>query len=87
VSATQVLGPNQVIGSSTNVSLSVTASGGILNLKWPTTSALVNVLTSANLGAGAVWTPANGALSLDGSGNYKLTMPVSTSTQFFRLQQ
>jgi hypothetical protein len=58
-------------------------------LTWPTTSALVTLLSSPALGTGAVWTPvntANGALAVVGS-NYQVTVPDTGSAQFFRLQQ
>ncbi len=89
IAADYALGPNQMIGTSTNVSLSVSMSGGNVVIKWPTTSALVTVLSSPTLGNGAVWTPvstANGALAAVG-GNYQLTVPATGGTQYFRLQQ
>jgi hypothetical protein len=57
-----------------------------LIVKWPTTSALVNLMSSPVLGSGAVWTPASGTLTATG-GNYQMTMPMTGSTMFFRLQQ
>jgi hypothetical protein len=89
IAADYALGPDQLIGTSTNVSLSASVSGGNLILKWPTASALVTLLTSPTLGSGAVWTPvstANGALTAVG-GNYQVTMPETGAAQFFRLQQ
>jgi hypothetical protein len=88
IAADHALGANQLIGTSTaTVSLSASISGTNTVIKWPTSSALVNVMTSTTLGSGAVWTPANGTLTTDGSGNYQLTVPTSSSAQFFRLQQ
>ncbi len=75
IAADHALGANQLIGTSTNVSLSVTRSGNNLNIKWPTTSALVNLVSSPQLGAGAVWTSITANLTLDGSGNYQMTVP------------
>jgi hypothetical protein len=87
VKADYALGPNQVIGTSTNVSLKGSVTGGNLLIKWPTTSALVTVMASPTLGSGAVWIPVNGTLTTDGSGNYQMTVPNSGTTQFFRLQE
>jgi hypothetical protein len=88
IAADHALGPNQFIGTSTaTVILSASRSGGNLIIKWPTTSALVNLVSSPALGAGAVWTPVNGTLTTDGSGHYQMTIPASGSAQFFRLQQ
>lgn len=85
IRADAALGPDQLIGTSTNVSLSASASGGNLTISWPTTSALVTLLSSPTLGSGAVWTPVNVTLTVV-SGKYRATLPVSGGTQFFRLQ-
>lgn len=87
IAANQALGPNQLIGTSMNVSLAVTsAGGGNVVLKWPTSSALVDVMSSPVLGAGAVWTSVNRTLTVVG-GNYQMTVPITGTAQFFRLQQ
>ena len=89
IAADYALGPDQLIGTSTSVSLSASVSGGNVILKWPTTSALVTLLSSPTLGSGAVWTrvnTANGALTVGGS-NYQVTVPDNGVAQFFRLQQ
>jgi hypothetical protein len=84
--ADHALGPNQLIGTSTNVSLSASVSGGNVVISWPTTSALVDLISSPVLGPGAVWTPvSNGSLVVVG-GNYQMTIPVTGSARFFRLQ-
>lgn len=88
IAADHALGPNQLIGTSTTVRLTASMSGGNIVLKWPTTSALVSVMTSSSLGAGAVWTPAAGTLiTTDAGSNYQMTVPASGTAQFFRLQQ
>lgn len=87
VAADYALGPNQVIGSNTNVTLSASLTGGELTLAWPTSSALVNLQSSPVLGPGAVWTPVTGTLTVAG-GNYVMTLPATAATaQYFRLQQ
>ncbi len=86
IKADAALGPNQLIGTGTNVSLTATLSGGNILITWPATSALVNLLASPTLGAGAVWTSANGTLTVVG-GNYQMTVPATGSAQYFRLQQ
>ena len=86
ITAAQVLGPNQVLGTSMNVSLSAAVSGGNLTLKWPTTSALVTLSSSSTLGSAAVWTPVTAPLTEVGS-NYQITVPVTSGQLFFRLQQ
>jgi hypothetical protein len=86
IKADAALGPNQLIGVSTNTSLTVTKSSGNLIIKWPTTSALVSLMSSPVLGSGAVWTQVN-AVPVVVGGNYQVTLPVSSSNQFYRLQQ
>jgi len=73
IAADYALGPNQLIGTSMNVTLSASLAGGNLVIKWPTTSALVNLMSTPTLGAGAVWSQANGTLTTDGSGNLQLS--------------
>src|ERR1022692_3945023 len=86
IMADSALGPDQFIGTTTNVSLTVTRSGGNLIIKWPTSSALVALMSSPALGAGAVWSPVNSVPTIVG-GNYQATVPISGSAQYFRLQQ
>jgi hypothetical protein len=86
IMADHALGSNQLIGTATNVSLTATKSGGNVVVKWPTTSALVSLVSSPTLGAGAVWTPVTGNLTA-ASGNYQMTVPNSGAAAFFRLTQ
>ena len=87
IAADHALGPNQLIGTSTTVSLSASLSGGNLMIAWPTNSALVTLISSPVLGPGAVWTSVNtGSLVVVG-GNYQITIPAAGSARFFRLQQ
>ena len=85
IEADAALGPNQLIGVSTTVSLSAKRSGKNLLLQWPTSSALVNLMSSPSLGASANWTPVVGPPTTAG-GNYQATVTPSGTTQFFRLQ-
>jgi hypothetical protein len=86
IAADYALGPDQLLGTAVNTSLSATISGSNLIVKWPTSSALVTLLTSSSLGSGSVWTPVSAALTVSG-GNYQVTIPATGSAQFFRLQQ
>lgn len=90
IAADYVLGPNQLRGTSlAPVTLNVTRSGSNLVFSWPTTSALVVLRASPVLGPGATWTPVavpSGAMTTSG-GNYQLTLPMSATTQFYRLSQ
>jgi Concanavalin A-like lectin/glucanases superfamily/Bacterial Ig-like domain (group 2) len=87
VRADTALGPNQMIGTNLNTSMSVSASGGNLIIKWPTSSALVNLVASPTLGASAVWTPVVPTQLIVVGANYQATIPTSGSGRFIRLQQ
>ena len=88
VAADNALGPNQLRGTSlAPVSLKVTHSGGNLVFSWPTSSALVTLMASPTLGPSASWSPVvvpSGALTASG-GNYQLTLPMSGTSEFYRL--
>lgn len=86
IKADAALGPNQLIGVSTNTSLTAISSGGNLIIKWPTNSALVSLMSSPVLGSAAVWTQVN-AVPVVVGGNYQVTIPATGSAQYFRLQQ
>lgn len=85
VAADHALGPNQFIGTATNVTLTAKLTGGNLVVSWPTTSALVTLVSSPRLGSGAVWTAVSGTLTVVGS-NYQVSLPASSAAAFFRLQ-
>jgi hypothetical protein len=85
IKADSALGPNAFIGTNPNVTLSSWISGNNVIVSWSTASSLVNLTSSSNLGAGAVWTPVNGTLSVVG-GNYQMSIPLAGNSQFFRLQ-
>ena len=85
VAADHALGPNQLRGTSMNVSLSVKIAGDPnVVISWPTTSALVTLMSSPVLGPGAVWTPVNTSSLVVVGGNYQITIP-ATGTAFYRL--
>jgi len=84
IAADNVLGPNQLRGTSTSVSLAVTQSGGNMVFTWSTNSALVDLFASPVLGPGSSWTRVAGTLTLSGA-NYQLSLPMSGSARFFRL--
>ncbi|MGH9614739.1 MAG: hypothetical protein ACRD4P_16855, partial [Bryobacteraceae bacterium] len=79
------LGPDQLIGTNLNVSLSASLSAGNIQVSWPTNSALVNLMSSPTLGAGASWTAVNRQMTITGD-NFQMTLPATSSVQFFRLQ-
>jgi hypothetical protein len=86
IHADYVLGPNQLLGTNTSVSLTATLSGGNLVITWPTSSAFVNLVSSSSLGAGASWTAlSSGTMAVVGA-NYQETIPITGSGQFFKLE-
>jgi hypothetical protein len=85
VNADYVLGPNQLPGANTSVTLSAVLSAGNIVITWPTSSAYVTLVSSPLPGTGP-WTPvANGTLTIVGS-NYQEIVPTTGTTQFFGLQ-
>lgn len=86
ISADHALGPNQLIGSNTSVSLTAAVSGSNLVLTWPTNSALVTLTSSSNLGSGGAWPAVNQPLTIAG-GKYQVTVPVAGAAQYFRLEK
>jgi hypothetical protein len=87
IAADHALGPNALIGTTTSVALTAKPSGGNVILSWPTTSALVNVMSSPTLGSGATWSPVNSSSVTILSGNYNLSVPATDATRYFRLQK
>lgn len=86
IEGSAALGPNQLVGATTSVSLTATRSGSNIVLTWPTTAALVDLLSSPALGTGALWTSVAGVPAVVG-GNYQVTIPASGAARFFRLQK
>jgi hypothetical protein len=84
IAADYALGPGQLMGTSTTVTLSAVPSGSNIVVSWSTNSALVTLLSSPALGVGASWTPVIGTLTVSG-GNYQMTFPTSDAARFFRL--
>jgi hypothetical protein len=86
VKADYVLGASQIIGTNTSVSLTAAVSGTNIVITWPASSAFVSLVSSSALGAGSVWTAViNGTLAVAGA-NYQETIPMSGSSQFFKLE-
>jgi len=84
IAADNALGPNQLRGTSTSVSLSINGNDPVIT--WPTTSALVQLQSSPTLGPGAVWTSINmSGLKVVG-GNYQMTVSATNAPMFYRLQ-
>jgi len=84
--ANYALGPDQLIGTVTNVSLTASISGTNVLVTWPTNSALVTLMSSSALGSSASWSAASGSLVVAG-GKYQMTVPATATAQFFRLQK
>ena len=70
--------------STTNASLSASASSGSIVLAWPLANAGFAVESSPTLGPKAVWTTLTNGPALAGT-NWQLTIPASSSSQFYRL--
>lgn len=84
IAATQVLGPNQPL--TTSARLSVTTSGNNVVLSWPLAAAGFTVQSRSSLTSGAWTTVSSAAPQIVGS-QWQVSVPNSSSTQFFRLQR
>ena len=76
IAADHALGPNQMLGTSTNVSLTAALAGGNVVVSWPTASALVNLVSSPALGRAAVLVFGKRQVDRRG-GNYQAAMPAA----------
>jgi hypothetical protein len=80
IMANYIAGPNLQAPA-----LTVTHGGGNLNLLWPTNAVGYAPYSSAVLGSGAAWSAVSGSPTLSGA-NYQLSVPMTNSARFFRLQ-
>ncbi len=84
IAATQVLGPNQLL-SSDSPTISASLSGINLTLSWPLVSAGFTLTSRTNLASG-VWAAISPAPQIVGN-QWQVSVPISGSVQFFRLQK
>jgi alpha-L-arabinofuranosidase len=84
IAATQILGPNQLLSNATPT-LSVAPAGLNLTLSWPLTSSGFTLYSRTNLVSGG-WTAVSQAPQIVGN-QWQVTVPVSQTTQLFRLQE
>lgn len=74
-------GPNALPG----ISLTIVPNGKNVVISWPTAgSSSYSLLESASIGANASWSTVSQTRTVVGN-NYQVTVPVSGSTEFFRL--
>jgi len=83
IAATQTLGPNQVL-STTSPVLSPAVAAGNLTLTWPLASAGFTLLTSTNLVSGP-WTPVSSPAPAIVGNQWQVVLPLGASQQFFQL--
>jgi hypothetical protein len=75
------LGPNVLA----TPSLTIVTTGKNVIISWPVAgSSGLTLMESAKIGAGASWSVVSGTPTVVGS-TYQLTVPISSSTEFFRL--
>jgi hypothetical protein len=85
IAATQALGANQLLSQAsptTNVGL----AGTNVTLFWPLTAAGFTVMSCTNLASG-VWTPFTGTTPQIAGNQWQLAVPISSGTEFFRLEE
>ncbi len=84
IAATQVLGPNQLL-STGSPTINDFLAGSNLTLSWPLASAGFTLMSRTNLASGS-WAAVSPAPQIVGN-QWQVTVPVSGSAQFFRLQK
>ena len=85
IAATQVLGPGQVLSLASPI-LNASVTGNNLILSWPLVSAGFILMSRTNLFMGS-WMPvAFPAPQIAGS-QWQVSIPISSNTQFFRLEE
>jgi alpha-L-arabinofuranosidase len=84
ISATEVLGPDQVLSSLPPV-VTTSASNNFLTMSWPVASSSYTVAMSTNLSFGN-WVPISATPQILGN-QWQVTLPVTTNSEFFRLQK
>jgi cytochrome c len=84
IAASFAAGPNALLAATP--SLAVAPSGNSIVLTWPLNAPGFTVLYSTNLQPGSVWTPITTPPVLQ-NGQHVITVPMSNSDLFFRLQQ
>jgi hypothetical protein len=67
-------------------SLKAALSGNSVNLSWPVSAPGFTLQSTTNLQPGTIWTPILTAPLLQ-NGQHIITLPMSSTNQFFRLQQ
>jgi hypothetical protein len=66
--------------------LKAVLSGNSVALSWPVNAPGFTVYSTTNIQPGTIWTPISTAPLLQ-NGQHMLTLPISNTNQFFRLQQ
>ncbi len=83
IAATQALGPNQVLSTS-SPTLSASLAGPDLTLSWPLPAAGFGLMTRTNLSLGD-WVQVTSPTPQIIGNHWQVIMPVAQNTQFFRL--
>ena len=85
IAATQILGPNQPL-SQASPTLNVSVAGNRLTLSWPLVSEDFTVMSSTNL-VSRNWSPVSSAALQIVGNQWEITVSISNTTQFFRLEE
>lgn len=84
IAATQVLGPDQLLDSSAPL-VTTSVSGNVLTMSWPVASSSFAVAMNTNLSSGN-WVPISATPQIVGN-QWTVTLPLTNSSAFFRLQK
>ncbi|HVM48293.1 MAG TPA: alpha-L-arabinofuranosidase C-terminal domain-containing protein [Candidatus Acidoferrum sp.] len=85
VSAAQWLGPEHLL-STASPPLAFSSRNGVLTLSWPLAASGYTLLSKTNLPLGA-WHPANTPAPQPNGGQWQVTLPMTPTAEYFRLQR
>jgi hypothetical protein len=85
IAATQLLGPEHFL-STASPPLAVSSRNGFLTLSWPLAASGYTLLSKTNLSLGA-WHPADTPAPQPNGGQWQLTLPMTRTAEYFRLQR
>jgi alpha-L-arabinofuranosidase len=85
ITATQLLGPEHLL-STASPPLAVSSRNGFLTLSWPLAASGYTLLSKTNLSLGT-WHPADTPAPQPNGGQWQVTLPMTRTAEYFRLQR
>jgi hypothetical protein len=87
IAANFAAGPNTVPTPSEPPELAIVRADAHVVVSWPNTASGFVLEVAATVGAGSTWTAVNTSGAVDEGGMKKLTLPIGSSNQYYRMRQ